>query len=319
MAWSFACVAALCGASPTRAQSAADLHAAATAFQEGQRAQLRGDFAQAAELFDLANRTAPSAAALRSSIRMHQSAGHHARAATLAAEARALYASDATTTALADEVLAALTPSLGRVLVRCEPECALTADARVVSTAVSTTLLYVDPGAHELVASWGSQAVQRSAEPAAGAQVELVLRRDDALAPEPVTAEPVASPEPTAPVSSPSSSQPSDDGRENGLSPVFLAIGAGLTVASLVGTVAVGVDMLGARDRYVAMPTEAGWRDGVARETATNALLGTTIGLAAVTTALAIFTDWGGGETDALRVLVVPCPDGAFTDVTARF
>ena len=79
------------GTSARAQQSSPDLQAAAEAFQQGQRAQVRGDFAQAAEMFDLANHSAPSAAALRSAIRMHQSAGHHAAAATRAAHALATY------------------------------------------------------------------------------------------------------------------------------------------------------------------------------------------------------------------------------------
>jgi hypothetical protein len=312
--------AAALAAAPAEAQSASELQAAATAFQEGQRAQLRGDFAQAAELFDLANRTAPSAAALRSSIRMHQSAGHLARAATLADEARALYATDAATVALADEVLGVLAPSLGHLTVRCEPACALTADARIVSTDAVTTTLYLDPGAHELSASWGARTLARSVDLTAGARLEVTLALADVVEPveaeEPAPVAPTLGDPPLAPA--PTSS---DSGDEAGLSPAFFGVGAGLTAASLVGAIVAGVDMLGARDRYVAMPTEAGWRDGVAREMVTNALIGTTVGLAVATVVLAIVTDWDGAPqpSTAPRLALSPHAGGALADLTLSF
>ena len=46
-----------------------------------------------------------------------------------------------------------------------------------------------------------------------------------------------------------------------------------------------GIDVLSARDAYVATPTEAGYRDGLDRETRTNVLIGITGGLAVATIA----------------------------------
>jgi hypothetical protein len=68
------------------------------------------------------------------------------------------------------------------------------------------------------------------------------------------------------------------------------------------------------------MPTEAGWRDGVARETATNALIGTTLGLAVVSGVLAVLTDWDGEPAaEEARVGLAPVPDGAVADLSLRF
>jgi hypothetical protein len=55
--------------SPLPAFAQEDVQAASAAFAEAQRAQLRGDFPRAAELFEIADQAAPSPAALRSAIR----------------------------------------------------------------------------------------------------------------------------------------------------------------------------------------------------------------------------------------------------------
>jgi hypothetical protein len=55
-----------------------------------------------------------------------------------------------------------------------------------------------------------------------------------------------------------------------------------------------GVDTLAARDRYVERPTEAGYRDGLARQRRTNLLLISTGVVAAGALAWALLTSWGG-------------------------
>ena len=325
---SVALVALAIGLAPSaRAQSAEDLQAAAQAFQEGQRAQVRGDYAQAAEMFDLANHTAPSAAALRSAIRMHQSAGHHAAAATRAAHALATYPADPQTVELATQVISGCGPLTSHLVITCEPSCALTVGGRVVSADTARAELYVDPGAHPLRASWpGHVSVERSVEAAAGTEQTVALRSDD---PDAVSSS-------TSAETTTTGDTPPDEGAgrgteptpapasASGLSPIFFAIAAGLTVAAAATTAGLGVDMLAARDRYVLMPTEAGWRDGVGRETATNALLGTSLALAAVTVGLAIFTDWDGAPTTAERALLhhfrfAASPDGAAAQLGLTF
>lgn len=307
-------------AQPVRAQSAADLQAAGEAFQQGQRAQVQGDFAQAAELFDLAHHTAPSAGALRSALRMHQSAGHHATAAMRAAEALASYPDDAATVALANEVLAAETPLVARLDISCATPCALTLDARVASADATHLTLYVEPGPHVVRASWGRRTLERALDTRAGATDTLAL--DESEVPAVGTAEsPAESPTdatPHAPLPPPAVASSTSEG----LSPLFVAIAGGLTLVAAGTAIGVGVDMLAARDRYVAAPTEAGWRDGVGRETATNALLGTAIGLAAVSVALAIVTDWDGASTTdeaqarGPRLELAASPTGAFGQLT---
>jgi len=317
------------GTSARAQQSSPDLQAAAEAFQQGQRAQVRGDFAQAAEMFDLANHSAPSAAALRSAIRMHQSAGHHAAAATRAAHALATYPDDAATVQLANEVLAGCGPLLGHLVVRCEPACSLTVGGRAVAGSTTEVSLYVDPGAHQVRASWGERALGRSVETTAGSEHAVSLALADAP---PAAATETGPVEPDTSEAGAGAGQTSASGGTGsassgggGLSIVFFAIGAGLTGAALAATLGVGIDMLSARDAYVRLPTEAGWRDGVGRETATNALLGATLGLAAVTVVLAILTDWDGEPSSESETALVPrlllgaSPDGAQGSLTFAF
>jgi hypothetical protein len=91
--------------------------AARQAFDQARAAQLQNDFAQAADLFELADRLAQSPEALRSAIRMHIAAGNRARAANLGEQAQARYPDDAATTAVANEAMSAAS-GLGRVRIR---------------------------------------------------------------------------------------------------------------------------------------------------------------------------------------------------------
>lgn len=282
---------------PVESAPAEDVQSAAAAFGEGQRAQVRGDYGQAADMFELADRSAPSAAALRSAIRNRRAAGHLARAATLARDAQRRYPADTDTAALAAEVLAEATPRLASIRVTCAPACSLAIDRRAAGPAASTTFeLFVDPGARTVVASWsGREPVTRTIDAVAGAEQTLALEAPAIAEPEPVT-----EPEPDAPPSGPidevivrpAPPPPSD----SGISPAFFGVSAGVT--AVLGAVAIwsGVDTLDARDRYVADPTRAGYEDGVALQWRTNGLLIGAGVLAITTVVLAIVTDWDGAS-----------------------
>lgn len=170
-----------------------------------------------------------------------------------------------------------------------------------------------------VLASWESQVVEQSVEVALGTPVELALARPEM----PVVQAPEPEPEVVAPpmVAPP----PAVDESSTGISPIFFGAAAGLTVLSTGFAIGLGVDMLGARDAYVRTPTEAGWRDGVDREIRTNALIGTSIGLAAVTLGLAFLTDWDGDapRTQAQRTrprfAASVSHEGAYTELTLSF
>lgn len=301
--------------------------AAARAYSAGQLAQVNGDEARAAEMFELAHRSAPNSAALRSAIRMHRSAGHVAHAATLALEARELYANEANTLALATSTIAELEGQLARIEITCDPACTVSVDGLAFGERAGTrTSLFVDAGHHSVVASWRERSASSPAESfdGAGGSSHAFSFTPPAVAATPavtpdIATTPAAEPETT---STPASSAPPvevDRGSSSGLSPAFFAIGAGLTAVSLGVAIGFGVDMLSARDAYVAAPTETGWRDGVGRELRTNVMIGTTIGLAALTLTMALLTDWDGAPASgtaahesAPRFAFGASPDGAY-------
>lgn len=295
-------------AGAARAQSPEALQAAAAAFREGQAAQLTGDHARAAELFEVADGTAPSPAALRSAIRSHRAAGHAARAGTLALEALRRYPDDAETGALARETIAAVTPSVARLEVRCELPCSVSFDHRVNGAAAEASEVFLDAGDHTVMASWsGHPSVTERLVVSAGETRTLVLIAPPA---EVAVTEPDPEPEPEP-------TPPGDEDRPGGISPAVFGVMAGLTVVAAGISIGSGVDVLAARDAYVAMPTEAGYRDGIDRETRTNVFIGATAVLGAAALVTTLFTDFGGGAV--LTSFVVPTEDGAVGVVSGRF
>lgn len=273
------------GAAPAHAQEA-DVHAAAAAFEEGQRAQLRGDFAQAADLFEIADRSAPSPAALRSAIRNLRAAGRSARAATLSAEARVRYPDDAETRALADETLTALAPTLARLAVRCDQACEVTLDARaIVEHTITAYELYVDPGPHTLVASWaGRPALHREVDAHAGDESVVELTAPAAAAPPPehhVEA-------PPAPPAPPPPAQPAS----SGVHPALFGTLTGLALVAIGTTIWSGIDVVNAAADYRADPTHARYDDGIGRELRTNVLTSLSAAFAIAAFVTVFFTDW---------------------------
>lgn len=283
----------LLASTAARAQPATgDVTAAAAAFQEGQRAQIAGDYARAAEFFELADHAAPSPAALRSAIRNHQAAGHATLAATLAFRAHTRDAADAQSAQLADAVLAELSPRLARVHLVCEPACTVSVDQLAVAPhADASHTFFLDPGSRALDVRWSGRGNRtRSLDAAAGQQVELQL---DAPPPEAPPA-PTVTPPVVAPVTPPRETrQPPPPPPPSGWSPAVFWVGVGLTAVSAGLLVWSGVDTLSARDAYVAAPTEAGYNDGVGRETRTNVFIGTTAALGVATAVVGVFaTRW---------------------------
>jgi hypothetical protein len=177
-------------ASSLRAQANADdddVAAAARAFDDGQKAQLRGDYARAAELFELADDLAPTPEAVRSAIRNYRAAGQLARAAMQALEAKARYADDARTVAVADKTLARLAPRLARLSIACDAPCAIVIDREALTTElVPHAEVFVLPGTHSIEARFGTeQSDVREVVVKAGEHLQLALREPRASSDEP--------------------------------------------------------------------------------------------------------------------------------------
>ena len=277
-----------------------DVTGAARAFERARSAQLEERHTEAADLFELAHRLAPSPAALRSAIRNHLAAEANDRAATLALTALREYPADSATRRAAEEALNQ-TDSLARVRVTCGEPCSVAVNGRAIATTEARRHdFFVPPGAHSFVARYADDRTSASEGTAeAGQSYNVTLEPPAAPEPDP-TAEPVdtetESDNVVEPVSDVRENRAADRGEDGGL-PVWLPlVGGGLTLVLAGVTVWSGLDTLSARDDYEANPTQQTFDDGVAAETRTNVLLGVTLGVGAITLALAIFTDWDGED-----------------------
>lgn len=294
-------------AAPPEAPSPVDVLAASNAFAEGQRAQLRGDHARAADLFELANATAPSAAALRSAMRNHRAAGHAAQAASDALEALSRYGEDGATVQLANGLLAELAPGLTRLTLECAPDCTITLDGRALgSAAFSRRELFVEPGSHTVRAAWPEHAPAEQRFDAVAGQAQTVhLDRPAALAEPTPPPAPLPAPAPVVEPPAPPPPAPAPPPRRRaGLPPVYFWAATGLTAVATGLAVWSGMDTLSARDEYVKAPTRARYDDGVTLELRTNALFVTSAVVGVATVALGLFfTDWGMAELEPVVAL----------------
>jgi hypothetical protein len=274
--------------------SARDVAAAAQVFQEAQKAQLTGELARAAQMFELADVLAPAPEALRSAIRNHDAAAHPARAATLALAALDRYPDDADTREIAQQTLDRLGPQLARLSVTCDRPCALLLDGDAVAAQpVESADVYLSPGPHRIAARFDAErATAQTLELLAGEHEQLAL-----VAPEPAVRAPIAEPvERLPPVREVASTRSHTDEApaRAGLSP-WLAAGAGaLTVGCATAALVVGLDTVRKRDAYEAEPTRARYESGVESQKWSNALWIATGGLAVTSLVLAAFTDWDG-------------------------
>jgi hypothetical protein len=295
-------VAAWLSASSVHAQTAGEqapesgtreVAAAARAFQEAQKAQLTGEFARAAELFELADVLAPSPEAIRSAIRNRDAAAHPSRAATLALAALDRYPDDADTRAVAQQTLDRLGPELARLTIACDRPCALLLDGEAVTAQpVERADVYTAPGAHRVDARFDSErASMRQLELAAGAHEQLTL-----AVPEPERARIGEAVEalPAVHEATPARSHTDGTPARAGLSPWLVAGTGALTAGCATAALVVGLDAMRKRDAYEAEPTRARYESGVNSQKWSNALWIAAGGLAATSIVLAAFTDWDG-------------------------
>src|SRR5689334_8807843 len=134
-----------------------DVSGAANAFSRAQKAELSGDFASAAELYELADGLAPAPEALRSALRSRKAAGELDLAAVHAEELLERYPNDAKSTELANATLDEAAKKLMRYEVACQPgACTLLVDGGAAGAdAKQKHVLYLAPGHHDVIASFG--------------------------------------------------------------------------------------------------------------------------------------------------------------------
>lgn len=290
---------------------------ASESFEAGARAFKDEKFEEAAAHFEAADSEVPSPKALRLAIRARDQAGQDARAATLAALALERYPDDAETKQVAEEELAKVGPSLHRVQISCVSPCLLAAAAHIVHGEATTRwVVYLFPGKTQVGASFGKLAAPEQTvtaekggksslrfSPVPG-DVGAAAAAPPKPAPKPV---PDATPDSNAtdPTVDPAPPEPDSDG-STGISPGFFVAGLIATAGLGATTIWSGVDTLGdpGTDGVRAQCAGQGescpaYQDGLAKEVRTNALIGATAGVAALTLVFAIVADWGGSPDPA--------------------
>lgn len=272
------------------AQATGDITAAADAFSRAQQAELRGEYAEAAQLYALADRIAPAREALRSAAAAAHRAGMDATAATYAAELLERDALDADSRAVAEEILRDAEPRLARIVATCAPTCRLLVDGRVVTRNASDEhIVYVRPGQRRISATFdgGQRVDQPPMDLGAGQRVEVELE-----------------PPPSA------SAARSGSDRGRGTSPWIFGVSAGLTTVAAGLTIWSGMRVVNAHDAYdrTAVDARARYDEGRQLERRTNALIGVTAGLAATTLVFGLVTNFHGEHATASSARVRGTP-----------
>jgi hypothetical protein len=299
---------------PLASPASADVSAAARAFADGQSAQLEGDYDHAAQSFELAFSNAPSKEALRSAIRARQLAGQLSRAATLSEVLLVQYASDATSTKLASDVLAEARPRLARITVACSAKCALVVDGRAVSLPpAETRIVYLQAGRHTVEATFeDGRSATREVAAVAGADSQASLEPPPPPPADPSEVKPEIKPETPAPARA-------ERGERRGLPPAVALTGAAVALGLTGATIWSGIDTDRAHDAYLKNPTHASFTAGRSKQLRTNILFGSAIAVGAATAAVAVWwTSWGTHETPP-AVSLAPAAGGGLVTYGASF
>ncbi|HEY6881465.1 MAG TPA: hypothetical protein VI299_25745 [Polyangiales bacterium] len=255
--------------------------AAANAYAQAQQAELKGDHDRAAELFELADRIAPTPEALRSATRARLAAGQLALAAD-DAELLLARSPDQASRELAHEVLGKAKPRLTRYTFQCSDPCTVAVDrSATMVTPEKTQVVYLSPGAHDVELGFAGDAVHRAKVHGGAGEARTLKIARPAPAPVATRASTDAEREPVA-------SKKLD-------AKYFWASAAATVVAGGVALWS-GVDLLHARDDFKKNPTRQRFDDGEGKDTRTSVLLGITGALAVTTVTLGVFTRFGRAE-----------------------
>lgn len=288
----------------------ADVSAAARAFADGQAAQLEGNYERAAQSYELAFSIAPSKEALRSAVRARQQANQLPRAATLAAVLLAQYPDDPESAKLANEVIGEAHGKLAKIAVECKPACTVALGGRAISlNAAASHVVFAPPGRHSLEVSFdGDRALTREITVKAGDDVNLPFE---------APARPSAKHAPSSTTAETTTVEAHSEARPRALSPTYVYIGGGLTVALAGVAVWSGLDTIHAHDDYVKAPTADGWSSGRSKQLRTNILIGSTAAVGVATGLVALFwTQWG---SPASHVALTPSTRGATLSYGGKF
>lgn len=346
-----ALVFALIRVTPAKAAGADAVQRAAEHFDEGTRAFQAKRYEQAASHFEAAFAAVPNARALRVAMRAREAAGQPDRAATLAALAHTLYASDAETLKMASELLAKHGETLANVNIRCTSPCVVAVDGRVVPGGVDAQhSVYVVPGRVRLSASFASGGEEErtiDARRGTAHEVELSPVEEDAAPPPPAapataSARTPTEPERVTPAARVDAKQPSaprplvPEGPPRGepepprpsrpRQDAAWYESRGLFATSVIATAGVagvaiwsGIDTLrdpgkdGVRAACAGLGTSCPeYQRGLEKQLRTNILFGATAGSALLTLLIGTFaTNFHPNEADAVAIDVGPGEFGA--------
>jgi tetratricopeptide (TPR) repeat protein len=267
---------------PAAEPSATDKERAAAHFRRGEAAFKAHDYERAAAAFLEAHRSQPHPAALFNAARSFEKAGQLARAANLCARYLERAPPRDKRRPDAGELIALLTPKLGRVSVEAPGGSGLTLDDEPIELDPT----WVDPGDHVAAARFDGRLVERKLSVVAGSLVRVVI---EPPGDEPATGEP---PE-REPARHDHAPQPS----ARPLAPAWFW--GGVAVTGIVGgaTLWSGLDTRSAREDYDRNPTREGLDDGEAKQARTNLLLAAAAVCAGATAVAGLFfVDFGSAR-----------------------
>jgi tetratricopeptide (TPR) repeat protein len=259
-------------------------------FATGRAAFVRGDFRLAGESFDAAFALAPHHDALWNSAQAWESAGELARAANRYSRYLSLAPANAPDRAQATNALASIARKLGRVHVVAQASD----DPRIDGEPIASEEIYVYPGTHELTIRRDGALVTR--------EVSVAAREDRSVSFGAAAAPPSAE-QPAPKAERPNPLPPSRDSglsekTAHGISPWFVVGGGALTVVSGALTGYFGARAVDQKHQFDRAPSASLLDDGRQNQTLANVGIGVTIGLAALTTCVALFfVDWSGGAS----------------------
>lgn len=268
-------------------------------YAEGTRAFDAGDYTRAAQKFESAYALATHEDALWNAARAWHRAGELARAANFYAH----YLRDAPPNAAdrtsATSELKTLSAKLGRIEVHVSSGVE---QARIDDAPITAPAVYVVAGTHVIRATSARGPIEQQHAVKEGEVISVVLAPPASSGNDP----PVVAPAPPPRTDLRTSVDRDTTSPRKGWSPTVVWIGGGLTLVAAGLTTWSAFDTLAKLDDFEAAPTQEKLEDGRSKEIRTNVLLGTSIGLAAITGAIALLlVDWRGSEPRAgLRAAV---------------
>jgi hypothetical protein len=274
----------------------------------GYRAYVAKQYDEAATHFENAFFAAPNPAELRYAIRARRDAAELARAATLAAIGQRKFSGDASTTKLADQVIAEARPSVYEVRILSDTDCNVAVDDRIVAVEkVKSFRFFATAGKHELRISWTDDRttnVSIDARPGGTQTLELEAPTAPAPTPPPPTPAPPAPPRALVPTPPPATETLSPHPPSKPFGPAVFLAGAALTTLGVGATIWSGIDAQNNPGPETVKRVCVGlgdacpdYRKGVWAQLRTNVLLAGTGGLVAVTAVVGFFyTRWSETE-----------------------